>query len=360
MAYQLFGLRFNPFFYLDSTRDEKLHEYLVIPKAVESLWDDAPIAILAEPGSGKSALRRYAEKAYRATRGAKLPVTYVPSSYDPHPSFHLHGLKQSLARAVFIYLISYPDIFLNFPAARQEKCIHLLNLLPYDLDFLLGAGQQMRLISDMEQFIGAGAISRIYEMGDSHHNLFARIGEISRTKMAEPKEKTTPDLFLLARDLLEIHSFQILIDGLDGFRETTAPANLLHWLEPLIQLAVDGYNKGIYYKFFLPFQLEKFSAREIKTVSLKWDNGLLADVIRKRLYVASGGAFDTLDAFSLPGIRNADLRLAQRLEESRKRPREIIKSAQKLLEHASAHQDGYIHEEDFCIQEANYAEPSRA
>lgn len=354
MKFELFGLRFDPFTHLDSTRDENLHEYLVIPKAVESLWDDAPIAILAEPGSGKSALRRYAEKAYRATRGTKLPVSYVPAAYSANPAFHLNGLKQALARAIFIYLISYPEIFLQFSITRQEKTIQLLQLLPYELNFLLGMSQATRLISEMEQLLGVGAISRVYQIGESHQAMFARIGEIAQKKFTETKEKTIPDLFLFARDLFQIHSFQILIDGLDGFSETTSTSNLLDWIEPLMNLAQDGGSKEIYYKFFLPFHLTDLSHQGIKTVSLQWDNGLLAEIIRKRLYFASDGIFDTLDAISAPGVRNADLRLAQQLGEIEKRPREIIKSARNLLEHASGNWDGYIHEEDFFIEEASH------
>lgn len=356
MKYESFGLRFDPFAHLDSTWDEKLHEYLLIPKEVESLWDDAHIAILAEPGSGKSALRRYAEKVYRYTRGAKLPITYVPTTYDLSPNFHVDGLRQALSRAVFIYLISYPDIFLRFSAAKKKRSIQLLADLPYDLDFLLGMGQATRTISEMEQLLGVGAISRIYEIGDSHRQMFAQISNLSQNKQADISNKSISDLFGLTRDLFEIRSFQILIDGLDGFSETISAPNLLHWIEPLMKLAADGDDKEIYYKFFLPFHLTDLSERGIKTVSLKWNNGLLADVIRQRLYVASDGAFDTLDAISAPGVRNADLRLAQQLGETEKRPREIIKLARKLLDHASANWDVCIHEKDFFVREASHVE----
>lgn len=360
MNYELFGLQFDPFTHLDSTKDENLHEYLVIPKAVESLWDDAPVAILAEPGSGKSALRRYAEKAYRDTRGAKLPVTYVPATYNLRPSFHPDGLKQALARAVFIYLISYPEIFLHFSATQREKCVLLLAYLPYDLDFLLEVSQATRLIAELEQLLGIGAISRITQIGPIHQEMFAHIGTLAQKQLVESREKTIPDLFFFTRDLFEVHSFQILVDELDGFVETTSTPILLQWIEPLIRLAAEGSRNEIYFKFFLPFQITELSSPDVKTVSLEWDNGLLADVIRRRLYIASRGGIDTLDAISAPGVRNADLRLAQQLREDQKRPREIIKSARALLGRASANRDACIHEEDFFSEETNHVEPFRA
>ena len=115
-SYQDFGLKFNPFMGLDSTKDAHLQEYLVIPKTVEIAWGDAPVAILAQPGGGKSALRSYTEMTYRGTRGVKLPVTYVPNTYSKEPDSHFVALRQSLARSVLIYLISYPLISsCNFP-----------------------------------------------------------------------------------------------------------------------------------------------------------------------------------------------------------------------------------------------------
>jgi len=354
MTSDKFGFQFDPFCHLDSTKDARLHEYLVIPKTVEIAWGDAPVAIFAQPGGGKSALRSYTEKVFRGTRGVKLPITYVPATYSPDPEFHFRALRQSLAGSIFIYLISYPDLFLQFSSQRQAQTLQLLTYLPYRLDTTLDIIANTQSIEEIEQFLGVRAISGIEKPGRAHQEL-VRILRNSQTRKTKDADIAT--LLTQAQEIFEIKSFHILVDGLDGFIETTDETALFTWIAPLLDRAESWSQEQIYLKFFLPTLLSAFpeNLTGIQTATLKWDDGLLAEVIRRRLYVASGGAFDSLDAIATPELRNVEFHLARQLPAEQKLPRKIILKARHLLERADHNTDGYIHYNDVFTKEANYA-----
>jgi len=349
---QDFGFQFDPFTHLDSTKDARLYEYLVIPKTVEIAWGDGPAAIFARPGGGKSALRTYTELVYRGTRGVKLPVTYIPETYSPGQEFHWAGLRKALARALLIYLVSYPDVFLQLSPLNQSKTKLILSFLPYDLDFILNILESSSSVADMEQLLGVNALSGIEKIGESHIIMTCRLREM-------PLElKNNLDVSMLmayVKEVFDIDSFHILIDGLDGFVETTATKQLTEWIAPLLNAAETWAAQHIYLKFFLPVSISDFpqitAHSEITTATLQWDDGLLAEVIRRRLYVASAGAFDSLDAISAPDLRNVELHLARQLDADNKLPRQIILKTRKLLNQARQNHDGAIHYENVFGEE---------
>ena len=339
--------QFDPFTHLDSTKDARLYEYLVIPKTVEIAWGDEPAAILAQPGGGKSALRAYTEQVYRGTRGVKLPITYIPENYSEENQFHLWGLQRAFARALLIYLVSYPDVFLQLPPERQSRTKSLLSFLPYDFDFLLSVLEGTDFVGEMEQLLGVNALSGIQKIGEAHQFMTRQLRTIPAASFSSPGVEI---LLTHAREIFEIDAFHILVDGLDGFSETTQPASLIRWLVPLLEFAEAWKRKKVYLKFFLPVSMAEFPEiarhRGIRTATLNWDDGLLAEVIRRRLYVATRGAFDSLDAISAPDLRNVELHLARQLNAEQKLPRQIILKTRRLLERAQQNTDGVIHYED--------------
>ncbi len=325
-----FGFAFDPFEYLDSAKDRHLQEYLVIPKAVEIALSDQPIAILAQPGGGKSALRIYTANFYKDSRGLRFPVTYIPDDYSTESDFHLKGIKTSLARAAFMYLASYPDLF--FALSSNDK-IGLKSLL-LDIPLGLGFNQQIlrdsHLLSDLEQALGTSAFSSIPRLDRAHHQL---IRELDATHPSNPL--SLDDSFVLLDRVFGVKSIHILVDGLDGFMETQTPAELLAWIEPLLNILEAWKKKNIYLKFFLPLDIADAttltSLSSLHTAALTWDDNLLAEVIRRRVFVASERAFDSLDAISAPDLRNVELTLARQLGEREKLPRQIILKCRNLL-----------------------------
>ena len=325
-----FGFAFDPFEYLDSTKDVHLQEYLIIPKAVEIALSDQPVAILAQPGGGKSALRIYTENFYKESRGIRFPVTYVPDDYSTENDFHFKGITKSLASAAFMYLASYPDLFFALSPTDKQKLKRLLLELPLGLDFNLQTLRDSRFLSDLERTLGTPAFSSLPRLSRAHHQL-AR--ELEDESPAQPQP--LDDDFALLNNVFGARSIHILVDGLDGFIETQSPQALLAWIEPLLSTLETWEKKNIYLKFFLPMDISDAPAltnlRALRAAALTWDDHLLAEVIRRRVFVASRRTFDSLDAISAPDLRNVELSLARQLGEKEKLPRQIILQCQDLL-----------------------------
>lgn len=348
------GFRFNPFEHLDSTKDAHLQEYLVIPKAVEIALSDQPVAIFARPGGGKSALRMYTANFYKDSRGVRFPLTYVPETYSTGANFHFEGIKRSLARAAFIYLVSYPELFFDLSLRKKQKLKRLLLEIPLGLDFNLHVLSESRFLSDLEQALDAQAFSTIPRLDSRHH------------KLARELEKETPykslsleDCFALLNDAFGVKSIHILVDGLDGFIETQSTQALMTWIEPILNL-LDTWNKeNIYIKFFLPLDIsdapELTNSCTLCLAALTWDDNLLAEVVRRRVFVASSSAFDSLDAISSPDVRNVELTLAHQLGGKEKLPRQIIRRSRELLQNIIISDRKEILPEDlFSIREPSY------
>ena len=166
-----FGFKIDPFEHLDSTKDTHLQEYLVIPKEVEIALSDQTVAIFARPGGGKSAVRIYAARFYGESRGVKFPITYVPETYTTGPDLHFEGIKRVIARSIFIYLVSYPDLFFTLSAKTRKKIEQALLELPYGLDFNLNVLIEARFIADLEQLLGVSALSGIQRLDQTHKRL---------------------------------------------------------------------------------------------------------------------------------------------------------------------------------------------
>ncbi|HXF84690.1 MAG TPA: hypothetical protein VNK49_04815 [Anaerolineales bacterium] len=350
----VFGFTFDPFEHLDSTKDAHLQEYLVIPPAVQNTLLDQSVAVFAQPGGGKSALRIYTANFYKDSRGVRFPVTYVPEDYSTQSNFHFNGIKRSLARAAFMYLASYPDLFFDLSSEYKKQLKGLLLDLPFGLDFNLSLLTESRFLSDLEAVLGTSAFSSLPALDRAHHQLARELA-----KESPSKSLALEDCFALLKDAFGAKSIHILIDGLDGFIETQSPESLLAWIEPLLNVLENWQNKNIYLKFFLPLDISDAPAltnsRYLRAASLTWDDHLLAEVVRRRVFVASRGAFDSLDAISAPDVRSVELTLAHQLGEKDKLPRQMIIKCRNLLAKAVKSKKEWITSEDLFDGESLYA-----
>jgi hypothetical protein len=349
-----FGFAFDPFEHLDSTKDAHLQEYLIVPPAVQSVLSDQPVAVFAQPGGGKSALRMYAANFYKESRGVRFPVTYVPQDYSTDPDFHFHGIQRSLARAAFMYLASYPDLFFDLSRNTRQTLKRLLLDLPFGLDFNLQTLRDSRFLSDLEQALGAPAFSSLPRLERVHQQLAHEL-----EKESPSESLSLDDGFALLQHAFGTKSFHILIDGLDGFIETQPPQALLAWISPLLNIVEGWEKKNVYVKFFLPLDISDAPALTtqgvLRAATLTWDDNLLAEVVRRRVFVASRGAFDSLDAISAPDVRNVELTLARQLGEKEKLPRRIIIKCRVLFENLiTANKEAISLEDLFSTREPSY------
>lgn len=326
-----FGFTFDPFEYLDSTQDAHLQAYMVIPKAVEIVLSDQPVAIFAQPGGGKSALRIYTETILNDSRGFKFPLTYTPDDYSTDSSYHFGGIRRSLARALFMYLVSYPDLFFDLLSTDKQKINNILLDIPYGLDYNLQALMGSRFVSDLEQILGIRAFSGISGLEQVH----MKLAKALQMETPTPEVLTLDECFDTLRHAFKVKSMHVLVDGLDGFIETRSSQALLTWIEPLLSVLEEWDKRNIYLKLFLPMEISEAplltDRKVLRAAALTWDDNLLAEVIRRRVFVASGGDFDSLDAISAPDVRNIELILARQLGEKEKLPRQIILKTGHLL-----------------------------
>lgn len=348
------GFRFDPFKYLDSTHDVHLQEYLVIPKTVEIALSDQPVAVFAQPGGGKSALRIYTANFYKDSRGVRFPVTYIPDDYSTENDFHFVGIKKSVARVAFMYLASYPDLFFVLSSSEKRKLKRLLLDIPLGLDFNLQVLRDASSLSDLEQALGTPAFSSLPKLNRAHHQLAHELdGEV-------PSESLSLDsTFTLLNTAFGVKSIHILVDGLDGFMETQKSYTLLTWIAPLLNVLEKWERKNIYLKFFLPMDISDApaltSVGTLRAAALNWDDHLLAEVIRRRVFVATDGIFDSLDAVSALDVRNVELTLARQLQRNEKLPRQIILKCQYLLRNVvESNRIEILHGDLFSTRESSY------
>jgi hypothetical protein len=327
-----FGFKFDPFEHLDSTKDAHLQEYLVIPKAVEIVLSDQPVAVFAQPGGGKSALRIYTSNVYKDSRGIKFPLTYVPETYSIEPKTHFQGIRRALASAVFLYLISYPDLFFVFKSKYRQQIKSILLDLPFGLDYNLSALSVSRFVLDIEQTLGVSTHSGFHSLDQKHQQLSRELEKQSYSS----KPMVVEECFEVLRGAFGTKSIHILMDGLDGFMETRSSPALLAWIKPLLDILDEWEKQNIYIKFFLPMDISDAPAlvnlNTLRSATLAWDDNLLAEIIRRRIFVASRGNFDTLDAISSPDVRNIELTLVRELGLKEKLPRQVILQGKKLLQ----------------------------
>jgi len=329
-GFSAFGFAFDPFKQLDSTKDAHLQEYLVIPGTAEGVLSDQPVSVFAKPGGGKSALRTYAFNFYKDSRGVRFPLIYIPQTYSNEPDLHFLNLQRSLASAVFMYWSSYPDFFFGLSQTHKRKIKSLLLDIPFGLEFALQILSDARLMSEVEYGLGAPAMSGIRFVGQAHRELASELRAVSAFSSPLPLE----DSFEILYEVIRAKSIHIMIDGLDGFIETRTSQGVIDWIVPLLKIVDLWQKRNIYLKFFLPMDVPEAISlpQDFRVVELNWDDNLLGQVIRRRVFVASGGQFDSLDAISAPEIRNVELILARQLAQNQKLPRQMILKCGRLLQ----------------------------
>ena len=106
-------------------------------------------------------------------------------------------------------------------------------------------------------------------------------------------------------------------------------------LAPLLELGIEWEAQHIFFKGFLPLDVQPFLELRFPQLltrahltRLEWTPELLAEVIRQRVYVASEGAFESLDALASPALRNIEDTLAEVVIPL---PREILVLTQRVL-----------------------------
>jgi hypothetical protein len=345
------GLERDPFVILDAGEDPDLPTYLVDPSddnSLEKLWGDWPTFIFAPAGGGKTAFRVRLARACRMREDGRriFPVTYhhmpAPDQVvdDTHGrDIHLKHILHQSAEELLFQLAYRPSELSSLDGATLITICRILDAnLPAPLNSYLERIGYFGSLSPLTHEFDPAASYLSNPPGPKDLDLFCTqlagiaFEPISNQSLTERFDEFAQLLF----ESLHYEALYLLVDGVDAYQETSAQPleaiSVLNWLLCNIQ---SWSSRRIFVKFFLPDELrseiggQKQLTPHVKIGIIHWSNNSLVEVIQRRLGVASDGQFDSLDAISNPGLRNAEETLASIVNPPV--PREVVMLTERLL-----------------------------
>ena len=355
------GFEYDPFFYFNAAEDPRLGEYIVNHHVARVAWGDTPAVIFAPAGGGKTSLRIDITRSAWVSAGYlhPLPVPYIPAQLTrngrpPTSEEHLQDILHAIASTLLIVVAYFPQLLL---AQTEQYTARLVELwrqwLQRPLVFLvdtlaetLSANQFGRLLDPTYLIASLPTVDKADSAMRAHHALSQLVATIrSHLTSAEHTDRPTQgrsvSLSQLQASLEEMiqavrqlgfKNIHLEVDGADGLPETIndpeAAAQQVRWL---LQQAPDWERRGLCVKAFLPIETEDLLnlSAEWQKANIVWTPDLLSEVIRRRVYRATGGKFGSLDAISSPVLRDVDTYLAQQVVPL---PREVIMLVRLVLQ----------------------------
>jgi len=342
------GLHFDPFDTLNAADDPHLGEYLIEHEIFARLWGNDWAWVFAPPGGGKTALRcRISQTCWIGQETNRpFPIPYLPpflswSNVAPSLEDHFGALAQAAAKVLLLTLAYRPHWTFRLPQSALPE-IHkaLAWSLPGPLQNYLDLCQQTR---DLEQLRRALDLDHAFALPNPPE--VDVLLEWCTIWTALPSPTTRPQAQerweALLRVLLEVLDFDggvyLLVDGLDAAPETvTLPEAVAEVLAPILAAVAPWAQQHIYVKGFLPAESqpllttrypELFSTPHTNTI--QWTVPLLAQVVRRRIFVATQGDFDSLDAIASPALRGLEAWLAAA---ALPLPREMLVLTRRVLQ----------------------------
>lgn len=363
------GFVFNPFERLEASNDPYLSGYLIGHDMFSVAWETAPAALFAPPGGGKTAMRIYTLRACWKQEGQrrKFPISYdLPffANLADLTSLEAHQTAIAAAAATDLLLAcAYrPDLYLSLTVPRRLNLLSLLRAaLPISLEYALTILDES---GDAQQL--SEHLDRTYRLPDPP---FQEVVKGLCKAMLGDLEDASGDLWsgvaqfeaLLAfiREDLGFDAVLLLLDGVDGggLRPEDAQTQF-DVIAPLLHQSAEWSTMNLFLKAFLPFELDDYVSAQAKEfyrgslrAEIQWDVPKLAEILRRRVYVASQGRFGSLDALSSPALRDVETLIASR---ARPLPREAIQFAGMVLENYLEREGEYVEPEDITTAEQQY------
>lgn len=342
------GFHFDPFQHLEASSDPHLIEYMVGHEVFAAAWDATPSLIFAPPGGGKTAMRLYTERACWSSFGPRhpFPIVHTPAVGDMDAAglplaVHYQRLVHAAARSLLLGLTVQPERLFDASPAARARVGRLLSVLPrpttYYADILRTTGRATALAPLLGRATWFGA-----SVATSAEKLNALADALADLGVATPFAPTAACAFfaevcdvLLAE--LGYRAIFVLIDGVDALPESAhTPHAGLRWLHALLADGEQWAAQRVFLKGFLPVDyadalLATSVRRLFAHTTIQWGVESLAELLRRRVAVASGGAFGSLDALSSPALRDVETSIARRVLPL---PREAIVFVRELLHRA--------------------------
>ena len=353
------GFRFDPFMPLDAAADPHLGKYLVGHHIFARVWGDDLSWVFAPAGGGKTALRISVMQACWVGQETNrpFPIPYVPpflSWGHAHPSEeeHLAALARAGAVALFLTLAYRVHWFLPLDRSERRRIAQVLRWnLPGPLPIYL---ERCRAIPDpqtLSEVLDPAFILRNPPAPADLMKWCDALEAVAGDDVPPPPVERWMQLKEVLQDL-GFPSIYILLDGLDGAPETVAnPSSIASFLEPLLRWAEEWAKERLFLKAFLPAEAQPLLEDRFRGLVaptrvsvIHWTPDLLAEVIRRRVYVATEGAFGSLDALASPALRDIETLLAKTVYPL---PREMLVITRRVIEeHLRRGGDGLLTSED--------------
>lgn len=348
---QMLGFQFDPFQHLEASADSHLVDYMVGHEVFAAAWDATPSLIFAPPGGGKTAMRLYTERACWSSFGPRhpFPILHQPALGDmDEQEFpleeHCRRLAQSAARSLLLGLAIQPERLLDCSPHERRRVGNVLAALPRHVthyaNTLRATGDVTALVQRLGRTAWFGAPVRLApEKLDAFCTALSAVDSVTQSLPGDGCQQLV-EIGGVLIDVLGYRCVYLLIDGIDALPESAqTPAAGARWLHSLLAAAEGLAARQFFVKGFLPSGYEGIlnSSRNghrtlFAQTSLSWSPELLAELIRRRVAVASGGAFGSLDAISSPALRDVETLISKRVPSL---PREAIVFVGELLRRAA-------------------------
>jgi len=354
------GFRFNPFSpqYLRAEADEHLFDYFVAHPLLVPLGRIQSFWIAAEPGSGKTALRRYVvnqlwDRLLTNRRNRPLPLSlsfHTEEQYRSNTEPFWEQWMQQLSLITFIAILYRPDIFEKLSKTDQKQ----LGLL-WDIYLYGGIQGLQEYIQKMKQGETLKFLGKLYNL-DTLGALYTWEPETEHLRRVEELLKNLASLSndypisrfssaQVAHEVWEwlqntwsLRNLYLFIDGLDNFANF---ANALRPQSGFVRFLYEALERfaEISIKIFVPDEVEEEplstwlqSNRELpfsdSFVEIHWSPGLLREVVDRRIAIATSQELLGLD--DLVDIEQVGL-LSRRLARQARTPRQILQYTYNLL-----------------------------
>ncbi len=355
------GFTFDPFIHLEASGDPRLSEYLVGHDAFTRVWGNHIAWVFAPAGGGKTALRIAVARACWVGQETNrpFPLSYVPPFLEwghTHPSLdeHLTAIAQAGATTLLLALAYRPHWLLRL---KQHERQRVLQTLTWNLPSPLGTYLEHCARTKSPEMLRK-ILDPAFPLRDTPRwEIFQEWLDVMQMDIKRSPPPSPSARWGALKDVLQnvlgFPAIYILADGFDAAPETAFAADtLVQSLAPLLEHLEAWAGERVYFKGFLPQETQDFLrsrfpalARNEQVARIRWTPDLLAEVIRRRVYVATEGTFSSLDAVASAEVRDVELTLAKEIVPL---PREILVITRRLIkEHvARAGGEGLLTEED--------------
>ncbi len=312
------GLQFDPFEHLDAGADPHLPEYLIDHGAFEILWGDWSSFLFAPPGGGKTAFRVRLMRACRVGHEGRevFPILFRPprpveEGVPPDEKEFFRALLQEAGAGLLFQLAYQPYRFLELPPLLRRQIRQTLEeTLPAPLRYYLLQMEEAGSLEPLAQAFDPTARGLPAEPLPATVRSFCRAlsgnGHVPATQasLALPPDRRFLLLAQLLFQTLRYESVYLLIDGADAY--TQNPRWIVRLLEPLLTRMNELTQQKIFPKFFLPDDVaplleqngRSLLTEPTKMAIIQWDRDSLVAIVQDRLYIASEGMYNGLEAIS--------------------------------------------------------------